>query len=385
MPKSCSCSIRWDTQASSYQVAEQRGGKTISSHLDFQGQQWQEWLQQVPSFAFLGKGGYRLTARKETRARGDTYWIAYRKIDGKLAHKYLGRPVDVTLIRLEEVAAALAVRETWADLSIAMTEHQERLMQNQFVDQLLLTKFFLPVSSHALISRSRLFGLLDEGLQHSLTLVSAPAGFGKTTLLSSWLQARPENAAQVAWVSLDEEENDPLRFWMYLITALDRVQPGVYSDLLGLLRTRPALSLSSLPAALINRLAYSREQVLLVLDNFHVICEETLWTAFAMLLDRLPPQVHVILSTRVDPPLPLSRMRARGQLLEVREEQLCCTDSEIEAFFREVVGIELESSQVRQVYNKSEGWLAGLQILGRSLHALLHEKSYPKHSLLPAF
>ncbi len=236
-----------------------------------------------------------------------------------------------------------------------------------FSEQLLVTKFSAPAAQHALIPRPRLAALLDVVAKRLLTLVSAPAGSGKTTLLSQWTRALMKAAFLVAWVSLDEEENDPLRFWTYVLTALDRMQPGAYSDLLARLRTRPDLALSSLPTALINRLAQSQQQMLLVLDNFHMISEDGLLTAFATLLERLPPQVNVILSTRVDPPLPLSRLRARGQLLEVRAEQLRCTDTEVEDFFREVVGIELESSQLQQIHNKSEGWPAGLQILGLSL------------------
>jgi len=184
MPKSLRHTVHWDSQASRYRVVKQGGGKTTSPRLDFQGQPWQEWLEQVPSFAFVGKGGHHLTARKEMRARGNTYWIAYRKVSGKLIHKYLGRPVDVTLSRLEEVAAALAGQEIQAALSEPTDGQRESSMQELLADQLLSTKFFIPVSSHMLVPRPRLFGLLDEGLLRSLMVVSAPAGFGKTTLLS---------------------------------------------------------------------------------------------------------------------------------------------------------------------------------------------------------
>src|SRR5215469_4593016 len=155
-----------------------------------------------------------------------------------------------------------------------------------FSEQLLVTKFLAPAAPHALIPRPRLAALLETVTKRPLTLVSAPAGSGKTTLLSQWVRALSKEASLVAWLSLDEEENDPLRFWTYVITALDRVQPGAYSDLLVRLRARPTLSLPSLPTALINRLAQSQEEeVLLVLDDIHLISDETVLTALAMLLE----------------------------------------------------------------------------------------------------
>ena len=279
------------------------------------------------------------------------------------------RNLDHVLAHSPKRWALIENRET-TPLSLTWVQMDDTLMKGEelFRNQLLATKFFVPVASHALIPRPRLAALLDTATKRPLTLISAPAGAGKSTLLSQWVRELPEEVFRVAWLSLDKEENDPVRFWTYLLTALGRMQPGAFSDLLVLLRTRPNFSLSYLPTVLINRLAQSEEQVLLVLDDFHIIVDQTIQGALATLLERLPPQVHVILSTRVDPPLPLSRMRARSQLLEVRAEQLRCTSNEVEDFFREVIGVELEHLQVQQMLNWSEGWLAGLQILGLSLH-----------------
>ena len=152
MPKSFRRSIRWDTQAASYQVIEQAASTITASNLDFQSHVWQQWLEQVSSFAFQSKHGHHFTARKEVRARGDVYWIAYRKVSGRLTHKYLGRTTDVTLSRLEQVAATLAGQEIQATISELTDGHRENSMQKPLADQLLATKFFVPSSPHVLVS-----------------------------------------------------------------------------------------------------------------------------------------------------------------------------------------------------------------------------------------
>jgi len=373
MSKSFRRGVRWDRQAESYQVIEQAGSTITASNLDFQSHVWQQWLEQVSSFAFQGKDGQRFTARKETRTRGDAYWIAYRKIDGKLTHKYLGRTTDVTLSRLEQVAATLAGQETQTRISEPTDGHRESSMQ-----ELLATKFFVPSSPHVLVSRPRLSTLLDEGLQRSLTVVSAPAGFGKTTLLSAWVQALPKEAVSVAWVSLDEQDNDPVRFWVYVLTALDRLQPGMCAELVTYLRTQRNPPIQYLLAALINRLSERTERWLLVLDDFHMVIEQAIHTSLIYLLEHLPSQLRIMLASRSDPPLPLARLRARGQLLEVRAEQLRATDDEATIFLREVMGVHLSDQELAVVRQRTENWLAGLQLVGLSLQG----SSTPTHDLL---
>ncbi len=256
-----------------------------------------------------------------------------------------------------------------------------------FQDQLLMTKFFVPASSHALISRARLFALLDEGLSRPLTLVSAPAGFGKSTLVAAWVQSRPAEIPQVAWVSLDEGDNDPVQFWSYVLTALDRCQPGTYQPLLTALRSRH-FSLPSLLTALLNTWVEHSKPLLLVLDDYHVITEPALHTALASLIERLPPQVHLVLITRVDPPLKLSRLRGRDQVIEVRTNSLRYTVEETDAFLCEVMGIHLDPNALEQVAARTEGWPMGLQFVGLSLrehvtpHALLERLSGKERSIL---
>jgi LuxR family transcriptional regulator, maltose regulon positive regulatory protein len=234
-------------------------------------------------------------------------------------------------------------------------------------DQFLATKFFVPVAPHVLIARPRLFSLLDEGRQCPLTLVSAPAGFGKTTLVSAWVQTLPARDIHVAWVSLDEADNDPVHFLAYVLTALDREQPGMCSEFLTYMRTQHSPLLQSALMALINRLAEQPEQFLLVLDDYHLVTEEAIHRSLTYLVDHLPLQLRIILATRADPPLPLSRLRARSQLLEVRAEQLRCTVDETSAFLQKVMNVVLEDAAIQQVTSRTEGWLVGMQLVGLSL------------------
>jgi LuxR family maltose regulon positive regulatory protein len=235
-----------------------------------------------------------------------------------------------------------------------------------FRDQLLETKFFVPFASQALIPRPRLMALLDTCPRRPLTLVSAPAGFGKTTLLSEWAQALSQESVLVAWVSIDEQDNDLVRFWRYVLTALDRLQPGMCTDLVTRLRTKPSPPLPYLLTKLINRLVQIPEQMLLVLDDYHMITDQAVQASFTSLVEHLPAQLRVVLSTRVDPPFPLSRLRARSQLLEVRTEQLRCSDTEVADFLQEIVGMELSNDGVQLMSTRMGGWLAGLQLLDLS-------------------
>jgi LuxR family maltose regulon positive regulatory protein len=236
-----------------------------------------------------------------------------------------------------------------------------------FHDQLLATKFFIPVSSHALFPRPRLIELLNMSLECPLTLVSAPAGFGKTTLLSTWVQSLLAERSRIAWVSLDEGDNEPVLFWMYVLSALDSQQPGLCAQLVTYLQTQQAPPLRSVLQTLINRLAEQSEQLLLILDDYHLVTEQAIHASLTYLVEHLPPQLHLILATRADPPLPISLLRARGHLLEVRTDQLRCTPDEVMAFLEKTARIQLSQDMVGEVATRTEGWLVGLQLLGLSL------------------
>src|SRR5579859_432835 len=208
-------------------------------------------------------------------------------------------------------------------------------------NQLLATKFFVPVASHPLILRPRLFALLHKSLKHSLTLISAPAGFGKTMLLSAWAQSLLASNSLVAWVSLDEEDNEPRLFWTYVLSALDQQQPECFTPLLKHLQSPEASPLTYILTALINLVLDSREHVVLILDDYHLITEQQIHATLSYLIEHLPPHLHIILATRADPPLALSQLRAHQQVLEIRTEQLRCTTEETEGFFKQVMNTQL--------------------------------------------
>lgn len=382
MPKLTIPQVAWSEQDSSYQVHEKTARGATIPHMDLESQAWQEWLTHVPSFAFSSKGGQRFTARKEARARGNIYWVAYRKVGGKLTHTYIGRPEDVTLSRLEQVAHSFAERRSKPSAHLPSQEQtqHETHSEVEWQEQLLATKFFVPVAPHTLIARPRLFSLLEEGRRRPLTLVSAPAGFGKTTLLSAWVQAQPPGNPLIAWVSLEEADNDPVRFWSYVLTALDRVQPGNYSEFAAYLRAEAQPSLQSVITACLNRLLEQPEPLILVLDDYHLLTDEAIHTSMGSFIEHLPPQVCVILATRADPPLPLTRLRGRGQLLEVRADQLRATPQEARAFLGEVMHLELPEQELAAVEERAEGWLVGLQLVGLSLQG--RRSSTSSHDLL---
>jgi len=234
-------------------------------------------------------------------------------------------------------------------------------------NQLLTTKFYVPVSLGPLLSRPRLTSLLNESLKYPLTLVSAAAGFGKTTLLSTWSQSLPANHPRVAWVSLDEEDNEPRLFWTYILTAFNKQLPGRFSSLLALLQSPQSPPLSTLLAELINLLVEQTDHFLLILDDYQVITEPQVHSTLSYLVEHLPAQLRIILSTRADPPLPLVQLRARGHMLEVRTDQLRCTAAETGAFFQVVMGIQFPEETTQEVTVRTEGWLVGLQLLTLSL------------------
>lgn len=241
------------------------------------------------------------------------------------------------------------------------------LMQQQ--KQLLVTKLCAPMVSGPLVSRPHLIALLNKSLKYSLSLISAPAGFGKTTLLAMWKKSLLANHPLVAWVSLDEEDNNPQIFWTYVLAALQMQQPQRFTSLLAQLQSAQPPLIKYFLMRLINLLAESTEHFVLILDDYHEITEQQIHTSLLYLVEHLPSQLHIILSTRTDPPLSLPQLRARGQVCEIRAAQLRCAATETKTFFKEVMGIEVSDKMVQDVMARTEGWLVGMQLLGLSLPA----------------
>ena len=229
---------------------------------------------------------------------------------------------------------------------------------------LLKTKLYTPSLRPEIVSRPRLIERLNAGLHHRLTLVSAPAGFGKTTLLSEW-------AAQcqrtVAWVSLDGSDNDPAHFWAYVVAALHTVHIDV-DDIGQAMFQSPRLPpVESMLTSLINQLAASPLPFALVLDDYHTIDAQPVHEGVTFLLDHLPPQVHLVVAGRSDPPLRLSRLRGRGQLAELRTADLRFTFEEAATFLNQVMGLGLSAEDVAALETRTEGWIVGLQMAALSM------------------
>jgi LuxR family maltose regulon positive regulatory protein len=238
---------------------------------------------------------------------------------------------------------------------------------------LLATKLRIPRQRVNGVSRPRLTEKLSAAVDRpgNLILLSGPAGFGKTTLLSEFAAGR-----LVAWVSLGEEDSEPIHFWSYVVTALKTVEPEIGKSAMALLETPQALPVESLPTVLSNELIRSEQNFVLVLDDYHMIQNQTIHAALSFFIDHLPDNLHLILSTRVDPPLPLARLRARDRLTEIRVADLRFTQDEIASFLSETMGLELRDRDVKAIEARTEGWIASLQLAAISMRG---------HKDLPGF
>ncbi|MFQ5857463.1 MAG: LuxR C-terminal-related transcriptional regulator [Anaerolineae bacterium] len=224
---------------------------------------------------------------------------------------------------------------------------------------LLTTKLYIPPARPELVSRPRLIERLNAGLHSKLTLISAPAGFGKTTLLSEWAAGceRP-----IAWASLDKDDNDPTRFWGYFVAALQTVRARTGEAALALLQSPHVPPIEAILTTLINEITDIPDCFVLVLDDYHVIEAQPIHAALSFLLDHMPPQMYLVIATRADPPLPLSRLRGRGQLTELRTADLRFTPDEAAAFLNQVMGLGLSSNDVTALDARTEGWIVGLKM-----------------------
>ena len=233
------------------------------------------------------------------------------------------------------------------------------------IDPLLATKLYRPRPRTGLVARDHLLERLREGAHHALILLSAPAGFGKTTLLAQWLE---ESHVPVAWLSLEPADNEPQRFLAYVIAALRAVDPQLGAMSLSQLDASQPAPVESILTLLANDiLTRQASDLLLVLDDYHVITAEPIQRAMTFLLDHLPPQLHVVIATRADPPLPLARLRARGQLTELRAADLQFSLEETSAFLHAMPSVTLSLADIAAIERRTEGWVTGLQLAALSL------------------
>jgi len=239
----------------------------------------------------------------------------------------------------------------------------------------LATKLYVPPPRANLVLRPQLVERLNEGLHCGLTLIAAPAGFGKTTLVSEWVAGceRP-----IAWLSLDEGDNDPTRFLIYIVAALQTVAPSIGAGLLGVLQSPQPPPIESILTALVNEITTVPDDFALVLDDYHVVDAKPVDEALTFLLKHLPPRMHLVIATREDPHLPLAQLRARGQLTELRAADLRFTPAEAAEFLNRVMGLNLSAEDVSALETRTEGWIAGLQLAAISMRGHKDAASFVK-------
>jgi LuxR family transcriptional regulator, maltose regulon positive regulatory protein len=228
------------------------------------------------------------------------------------------------------------------------------------------TKLYVPKVRRGLVARPRLLERVGRGTESRLTLVSAPAGFGKTTLLAEWLGEAPGEDRAVAWLSLDPADSEPASFWTYVVTALQMAVPGVGAASLELIESSPVPT-DLVLTTLLNELAAAPGEVWLVLDDYHMVDSHDVRDGMTFLLEHLPPHVHVVLSTRADPDLPLARWRVRGELVEIRAAELRFTSDEAATYLNEATGLHLAAGDVDVLEERTEGWIAALQLAALSI------------------
>jgi LuxR family transcriptional regulator, maltose regulon positive regulatory protein len=422
MPRRTMYLLRWLEEKQAYELTGAGAPITTPQDLKPGNQAWFDWLEKVTSFAFASRAGTHSTVRKEKMQRGGSYWYGYRSLQGKTVKRYIGRTADLSLARLEEVAASLRSKPQ------KIEAHEESTTQRlASIPQLpaptapsglsapvpaqmmplLESKLYPPRPSALLVARPQLGARLDAGTTYKLTLLSTPAGFGKTTAVSQWLAGRTAGQGQssdetlassspatsfppVAWVSLDEGDNDPVRFLRYFIAACQTFHPDLGRSALALLFSalQPPFELPPLETMLtflLNDIVHYVSRGLLILDDYHVITEPAVHETMAFFIDHLPPTVQVMLLTRSEPPLPLLRWRARGEMQDLHTADLRFSVDETAAFLQHVGPAEsrptglLSRETIQQLNERLEGWAAGLRLLWLTLQGLKGQPEVERH------
>lgn len=356
--------------------------------------EWYMWLNTITTFAFSNQQG-AFTARKERRQRGGWYWKAYRKQAGKLYRCYLGKTEELSQERLTNAVLTLNDRSTTAgdrpsqpsselqnidhryDNSFA-SKGQLQAMPANYHDVLVTTKSTIPPLRQDIVPRKRLYAQLNQAITTKLTLVVAPAGYGKTTLLAEWINnqnnhidviARDNTSTSFTWLSLDTSDNDPRRFWTYITAAFAHIQPDIEHKVLTLLQSSQIRPIETILATLINELAASRQPTMLVLDDYHLIDTPAIHETLTYFIEHLPVHVQLIVASRVEPPLPLARFRARREVTEIGGNDLRCTYDEAASLLHLALNTKLDTQDIQVLVNRTEGWMAGLQLAALSLQS----------------
>lgn len=400
MPRSSPHSFIWSEAQQHYELIT--NGQTEYCFRQGDEPTWRNWLDAHTAFAFVGKSG-RISVLKEARLRGAGYWYAYRTQARHTRKHYLGPTIKMTFDRLEEAVMTLRSKSLSASFAHVLTPQEKEvpfphqatfgpeksrpriLPQAELTGVLYPLKLSCPRLSIPLVERMRLLKELDAVYSHPLTLISAPAGSGKTMLLSSWVtlsnRGRPPqgdlemtretelNGARrsFAWLSLDERDNDPLSFGNAVIAALRTCSPTLGRRAFAMLHASEPPALSTILLAIFQEVVEDGSEIILILDDYHVISDQAILSAMPFFIDHLPGNLHLVLVTRTNPELPLSRFRLRGQMLEIRDLDLRFTQEEAASFLTKAMGLPLSEGDVAILHQRTEGWIAGLQLAALSL------------------
>ncbi|QBD81034.1 hypothetical protein EPA93_35720 [Ktedonosporobacter rubrisoli] len=340
MPKLSAYRVAWNPRSQCYDVCSFNGKEYSVLPFTPGSSAWFDWLATITSFSFSSRHGARCTVRKESARRGGEYWSAYHRQRQKMLKRYLGRAANLTLAQLEEVALLLSpeprssvkIDDSSPGAARSPRPGREPAGANYLHNDLLEARLQMPHLPATLLMRPHLVAQVQEGLQRALTLVCAPAGFGKTTALLTWAKAHPEQ--RIAWVSLDRLDNDPIQFWTYVLSALQRTWPQIGTSLLAWLRSPQSPPLSAVLRHLLNALASVQEKLVLVLDDYHLITAAAVHQTLSTLLEHQPAALHLVLLTRQQPPLPLAHLRAQGHLYEIGPRSCALASLRLCSFFK---------------------------------------------------
>jgi len=376
MPKSAHYLVNWSPEQEKYLFIEQENGAASSA---LEGEGWQQWLEEHRSFAFHGRNG-QINVLKEKRSRGgDDYWYAYQRRGKQMLKRYAGRSKQLSVERLEEIASLLATEADEATKNDMQEESIVSMVSPGRFETLLMPKLQLPRMQKSLLRREHLLQVMDKSLDYRLMVISGPAGYGKTTAVTQWLAERVSRQGfpRVAYIALDEGDNDPLLFWRYVIAACQQFRAGFGKEALDLLlanRLPPFKPLDMMLTALLNELSQLEQPCVLILDDFHVISSPQVRETLNFFLDHLPTSFHLFLLIRGEPPLSLTRLRARNELLDIYPPYLGFTLEETRAFFEQELPFALSTKLLRQIYERLEGWPAGIRLLAGTLHLVESEQ-----------
>nr|BBH85568.1 helix-turn-helix transcriptional regulator [Thermosporothrix sp. COM3] len=371
MPKIVSDALFWNAEQQTYifRTANQAHLIPIADT------HWTRLLAPLKTFSFHGQYGH-LTVRREVRSTREDYWYAYRSQKKRTFKRYVGRSAELSVAQLENIARALSIdiqnASALSNPARSLIQYQPTPLPTDSTQEhipLLEAKLHFPRLALALVSRPRLLALLDQGRTSPLTLLSAPAGTGKTTLVRQWIEDR--HIPNIAWISLDAGDNDPARFWRYLITACQSFQPDLGHEALSQLMLYPPLKpFTTLEAALttfLNELVALPVNCILVLEDYHLLNEPRIHETVTFFLEHLPPSLHVLLLSRTEPPLPLARLRAKGELFEITANDLRFSTEEAQSFLQQITPHPLALEEVQQLNIRLEGWATGLRLFALAL------------------